>query len=415
MYVLKRTVLFKIWQFPLVSETFILAQIITAIKSGYEVKILVQDLFETEPGWQQDTFDSYNFKKKIIIDDPRIPDSRVLKLIKGMGLILLNLPDFRKMISFIKADKRGLLDNLYRFQFYKQFRKVDIIHVQYGTNVKPFDTFKKTGIFSSKLIVSFHGHDAFFPINGIVPNNGYYDDLFKHGNMIVANTPYLAAKLEELGFPKNKIKIIPVGVDTKFFQPNSSGRNGKKLKLISIGRLDKVKGHKHAIEVMDLLLSNDLNVSLTIIGEGAERKNLQELITLKKLHEDIFLVGKKDHFEIKNYFQEHDIYILPAVAVENNRQETQGLATLEAQACGIPAVVFNSGGVKYTVKDGTTGFVVREGDIVAMAEKIEELINNVTLWEEMSRAAIVYVEENFSQTKIDAVWCREYEQLTNNR
>jgi len=406
---LEKKLLFKIWKFPQLSETFILAQIITAIKCGYKVNILVEDLLDIEESKQQGLIEKYKILDKIIIENYQIPKNKLRRFLKACFLVCINLPYFIKLIKYLLNEKILSISVVYRFQFYKQFKDYDIIHVQYGTNVKPIDVLKKTGLISSKLVVSFHGHDAFFPINGIIPNNGYYENLFKYGDLIVANTPYLAGIIEELGCPKNKLETIPVGVDTTFFHPiKNENKPNTTLKLISVGRLDKVKGHIYLIEVIDLLYKKGYSILLTIVGEGIERENIENLIAEKKLEDIVTLKGKKNQQEVKYYLREHDIYILAAVPVENKRRETQGLATLEAQACGLPAVVFDSGGVKYTVSDGKTGFIVPEFDVDAMTLRIEELIDNVRLRQVMGREASIYIENHFSQKKINDIWCYTY-------
>ncbi len=410
---MKKSILFKSWKFPKLSETFILAQIIIAIKCGYKVNILVEDLLNIEESKQQELIEKYKILDKIIIENYQIPKNKLERLFKFCYLVCINLPYLIKLIKYLLNEKVLNISAVYRFQFYKQFKDYDIIHVQYGTNVKPVDVLKKTGLISSELVVSFHGHDAFFPINGTIPNNGYYDNLFNYGDLIVANTPYLARIIEELGCPKNKLKTIPVGVDTTFFHPlKNENKPSDTIKLISVGRLDKVKGHIYAIEVVALLISYGHNIHLSIVGEGAEREKLEGLIAKKEMKDIIYLTGKKNQLEVRSYLQEHDIYILAAVPVENNRRETQGLATLEAQACGLPAVVFDSGGVKYTVMDGKTGFVVPEFDVDAMTKRIEELIDNVKLRQEMGKEAVIYVENHFSQNKINDIWCKTYNKLS---
>ena len=71
----------------------------------------------------------------------------------------------------------------------------------------------------SKMIVSFHGHDLYFPINGIIHNNGYYENLFEYSDILIANTPYFKNLLMELRSTMEKIKTIPVAVDTNSFIP----------------------------------------------------------------------------------------------------------------------------------------------------------------------------------------------------
>ena len=410
-----KKLIFKIGQFPHLSETFILAQIITAIKCGYDVRLLIEELLDFEISKQLDLITKYEIDKKIIVEDYRIPKSKIIRLIKWFALLVFNFRNIKAITKFHKENSKFSLSWLYQWVFYNQFNEAAIFHVQYGTNSKPLDILKKTG-FKPSLIVTFHGHDAFFPINGFIPNNGYYNNLFEYGNLITANTPYLADKIIDLGCPKELLSIIPVGVDTDFFYPNKEIKTiHKTLKLITVGRLDKVKGHHFCVKVVHQLIKKGIDVTLTIIGEGAERNNLENLIATYQLEESVFIKGKKSPLEVRHALWEYDVYLLTAVALPDGRRETQGLATLEAQACGLPVIVFDSGGVKYTVEEGVSGFVCKEYDVEAVVTKIMELIENSTLLANMGNQAVTFVKEDYSQKEIDKRWEIIYNNLSNGK
>ena len=406
-----KKIIFKVPEFPHLSETFIVAQIVTALKLGFEVKILVRKVLKYDETINSALIKEYNLLDKIILEDYCIPKNKLLRFIKWMKLVVVNLKDLNFIIKFHKEFPKFSLTWLYQWYFYQKFCDVNIFHVQYGTNSKPLAILKKTG-FKPSLIVTFHGHDAFFPINGYIPNDGYYDNLFKHGDLITANTPYLADKIIELGCPKELLSIIPVGVDTEYFHPNKEIKTkNKTLKLITVGRLDKVKGHDYCIIALADLLKQGIDVTLTIIGEGEERESLESLIMNYHLEDRVFMKGKKSQFEVRQELWEHDIYLLTAVALKDGRRETQGLATLEAQASGLPVIAFDSGGVKYTINDKKTGMICAEYNVQEIVEKIKLLYSNPELRIEMGMNTIDFIEQHFSQNYIDRVWENEYSQL----
>lgn len=411
----QKKIVFKIPEFPHLSETFIVAQIVTAIKLGYEVVILVRKKIDFDIRLVSSLIVEYGLLNKIIIEDYKIPKIKLIRLLKWLFILIKNLKDFKFIFKYYKEQTKFSLTWLFEWDFYNEFKGVDIFHVQYGTNSNPLSTLKKTG-FKPALIVTFHGHDAFFPIGGYIHNNGYYENLFKYGNLITANTLYLAEKIRDLGCPSEILQIIPVGVDTNYFYPNSVKKESNKtLKLITVGRLDKVKGHLYCIEAVNQLINKGIDVTLTIIGEGEERNSLEKLIIKYHLEEKIFMQGKKSPIEVRQTLWEHDVYLLTAVALSDGRRETQGLATLEAQACGLPVIVFDSGGVKYTLEDGVSGFVCEEYDVEAVVAKIIKLIDNPSLLTKMSNQAITFVKENYSQKIIDGKWENIYRNLSNGK
>ncbi len=408
-----KKILFKIWKFPGVSETFILAQIATAINAGYEVKILVKDNPEAiNKSIHQDFINTYALKEKIIFEKLNIPKNKYKRTFIAFLLLVKNFWYARKIFRHFQSKNFRDLNNIFQFDYYKRFKDYDIIHVQFGTNAKPIDILKYIGLLKSKLIVSFHGHDLFFPINGIIKKEGYYDILFESADSLVANTPFLEDLLIYLGAPKEKVLTIPVGVDNMIFSPiHFKEKDTSDIRLISIGRLVKYKGHIFGIECVKKLVDRGYSICYTIVGDGKQRKVLEEKINDYDLKKYISLVGRKSQIEIRDLLREHHLFLMTSVNDPAYGVETQGLVTAEAQASGLPVVAFDSGGVKYTLKDKVTGFIVKEGDIKGMTDNIEKLINDPELRIKMGASAIKFINENYSQQHIDKVWVEEYAKL----
>lgn len=402
-----RRILFKMRQFPHLSETFILAQIVTALKADLEVRILVSEILNFEASTHLELLEKYNIRERLILENYNIPKNRFARFFNAGLIVFRQFRQFRQLIGFLKLKNKLSLTWIYQFHFYFQFKDYDFIHVQYGTNIHPVDILKREGVIKSRLIVSFHGHDAFFPINGFINNNGYYNHLFRGDNLIIANTAYLAKKLKELGCSETNLEIIPVGVDTDYFKVETGKDIGGPVKFINVGRLDKVKGQTYAIEFIKKMKERDLNVELTIIGDGAEKEHLINLIDKYELDNAVFLVGRKSQTEVRNYLKESDIYILTAVPLQDGRRETQGLATLEAASSGLPILAFDSGGVRYTVLNNETGYLCSEYDLECLLEKGTFLMDK-DLRVQMGRNGRKFVEQHFSQKKIDRIWQKIY-------
>lgn len=408
---MKKKILFKIQQFPHLSETFILSQIIIAIEQGYNVKILVKNVLDFEKSAHSELLKKYKISNKIILDDYKIPKNKTIRLFQAGVILSKNIDNWKKLRQFVTLKSGFSLTWIYEFYFYKKFKNIDIIHVQYGTNVHPVDILKKVGLIKGQLIVSFHGHDAFFPINGFIPNNGYYDNLFSGDNLIIANTPYLAGIIRGLGCPQKNLSTIPIPVDTKYFTPLKNIPNNEYLQLVTVGRLDPIKGHLIAVNFIDALRKKGINIRFTIVGEGQEYQNIKERIKDLSLENLVDMVGSKCQKEVRRILRKSDVYIFTGVPVAEGRRETQGLATLEAQACGLPILAFDSGGVKYTIKNEETGFLCLENDLECLVNKLR-LLTSSDLREEMGGKARVFVENNFSKKEIKKKWKAIYDDGT---
>lgn len=404
----EKTILFRMWRFPGYCETFLLSQMIIAIKCGYEVRILIEDLDEFEKGIHKKLVHDYELEKKIILENYNIPKSKLSQLTKALYFFLINSIKFKNFWKFLKYSKGSRIKGVYQFNFLKKLNNYDIIHVQYGTNVQPIDVLKELRILKSKLVVSFHGHDLYFPINGRIQNNGYYDRTFKYADLLVANTFFLTSLLSNLGAHEDKIKTLPVSVDTDFFFQKKDRNKKGPIKIITVGRLEIFKGQSFGIECVSSLIKAGYNIQYLLIGEGSQKKILQNLIKEKQLENYITLAGSKNQEEVRNFLQEHDIFLMTSITDPDYGVESQGLVTAEAQACGLPVIAFDSGGVKYTFENGKSGFLVPECDVKEMADKIEFLIKDEKLLHQMSETAVKYIQENFSRKKLNKIWCQVY-------
>ncbi len=195
------------------------------------------------------------------------------------------------------------------------------------------------------------------------------------------------------------------------FSPDTCKRFSSKIKLITVGRLDELKGQRYGIEVAKILKEKGYDFKYTLIGKGRNSAELQELISDYKLENHVYMEGEKSQTQVRDFLQSNDIFLMTSVLGKGNSREGQGLVSAEAQACGLPVVAFDSGGVKYTVQNRVTGFLVPERDVNAMTSAIEELVQNNILRKKMATKAREFISENFSYTGIAATWCEIYNDL----
>jgi glycosyltransferase involved in cell wall biosynthesis len=98
-------------------------------------------------------------------------------------------------------------------------------------------------------------------------------------------------------------------------------------------------------------------------------------------------VGKIPRHEMHRYYSACDLFVFPGI------RESLGLVFLEAQACGLPVVAFDTAGVPEAVKDGVTGLLVPAYAAKAFEEAIARLLKDSQLRRKMGRAAQSYVRQ----------------------
>lgn len=405
------TIIFKVPEFSHISETFILKQVIFAIELGYEVKILVRRLIPENQWAKSDKIAQHKLRDRIIVEDFRIPPNKFSRVLKWIQIFFFELKNIIPLINYHILKPKFSLTWLYEWNFYQKLNDVSLFHIQYGTNKYPLDQLIEVG-YQTKIICSFHGHDAEFPINGFIPNDNYYNLLFKNSNLIVVNTPFLQKKLIELECPSDKLYQIPVSVDTDFFTPARNPRENDLFQLVTVGRLHKSKGHIYMLEVLKELLKREKKYRLTIIGEGPMRGMLESIISDYNLEANANLLGAKSHNEILEVLHQSDLYLFTAIDSQYGEfnSESQGLSISEAMSCGLPVVCFDCGGVKYTFEDSKSGFLIPQKDIEQTVKKINYLYENRGILSEMGMRARIFTKLNYSDDLIRGKWKSLYEQ-----
>ena len=157
---------------------------------------------------------------------------------------------------------------------------------------------------------------------------------------------------------------------SKFTNPFSNVEKDT-IKIVTVGRLVKLKGYDLALEACSILNeTTNLKFKWYIVGEGLERKNIEKSIVDKNLQDKFILLGAKDN--PYPYIKNADIY------VQTSRFEGFGLAIAEARILNTPVVTTNFDAVYNQMINGKNGLVVDlNGE--AIANGISELIKNKEL------------------------------------
>lgn len=167
--------------------------------------------------------------------------------------------------------------------------------------------------------------------------------------------------------------VIPTGTNLEPFQR----ANGKALRkkngwqkdtvLISIGRLAPEKNWDTLLHAFARLLPEHPRLRLVLIGDGPGREDLEHLADELGVANRVTFVGALPFDEIPAYLKAADIFTFASVT------ETQGLATIEAMAAGLPVVAVDASGTRDIVKHGKQGFLV-DNDADALAKGIRRLV-----------------------------------------
>jgi D-inositol-3-phosphate glycosyltransferase len=167
------------------------------------------------------------------------------------------------------------------------------------------------------------------------------------------------------------------------------------------------KGVDNVIRSLSKLNSSLKNTRLLVVGGESDEPDetlTPEIGRLKKIAEEenvaahVTFTGRKRRDVLKYFYAAADVFITTPW------YEPFGITPLEAMACGTPVIGANVGGIKYSVEDGKTGFLVPPKNPEALAKKIEQLISDKQLMATMKTNAVNHVNRFFTWTNVaDAV------------
>jgi glycosyltransferase involved in cell wall biosynthesis len=190
----------------------------------------------------------------------------------------------------------------------------------------------------------------------------------------------------ELGAVPSRATVLHKGVDIDRFTVSEDRMAlraelgfGTKPMIMTVAGLIARKGVEDILAAL-ARLRHDLDFTFVIVGDGPQRANLAELSDRLGLGDRTVFTGRLDRQTIPRYFAACDVFVLASLV------EAAGNVVLEAMSAGRPVVCTDSGGPGEFVKDGQTGFVVPVGDTAAIAARVERLVRDTTLCEELGAA-----------------------------
>ena len=221
---------------------------------------------------------------------------------------------------------------------------------------------------------------------------------------------------------RSRIRVVPCGFDRNEFRPMDRGAARLELGLdpserilLQLGRLVPRKGVDNVIRAVGVLArDHTVRARLLVVG-GRDREpdagRMPELGRLASIAKDegvedlVTFVGRRDRTELVGYYNAADIF------VSTPWYEPFGITPLEAMACGTPVIGSNVGGIKFSVRDGETGYLVPPNDPAALAARIADLYRDPKVLSLFGRQAISRVNGLFTWERVVAGIAALYEDV----
>lgn len=230
------------------------------------------------------------------------------------------------------------------------------------------------------LVLTLHGfprgfdkltHRAYFNLIG--------KETLKRAKKIISVSRMVAHEFRVIGVPKEKIAIVPNGVDLEEYKQLPTGdlfrkrldiKENEKV-VLTVGRLEKIKGFQYLIKALPSIIKEVGSTKLVIAGPdfnyGATLKKLTEETNVQ---DHVIFYGPINGKEKFEAFSAANIVAVPSL------YEGFGMLLLEAMAAGKPLVATNTGAAPEIIQNGKNGILANLGNVEDLAGKIIKLLSD---------------------------------------
>ncbi|MDM8562472.1 glycosyltransferase family 4 protein, partial [Candidatus Marithioploca araucensis] len=207
-----------------------------------------------------------------------------------------------------------------------------------------------------------------------------------------------------LGANDDRLKVIPMGVNLKKqFVPPLSRR--EKKTLLFVGRLVKQKGISYLLAALPLIFKKHPQTTLTIIGSGADEEKFKQQVIKLELSQSVKFLGAIENHQLPAFYQSAKIVIFPSTGAEGF-----GLTVVEALGCECAVVATDLPAMQDILTDNETGLIVPQKNALALANKVNDLLDNPALLLHLGKQGRKYVLERYDWEMIT----KRYDMLMEN-
>jgi colanic acid/amylovoran biosynthesis glycosyltransferase len=230
-------------------------------------------------------------------------------------------------------------------------------------------------------------------LHGDLPVYGVdHQSKMRHATCITTDGPHLVTQIvEQVGVTPEKLMSNWMGVNTHVFTPGDRPPPDGRLRLLTVARLHRCKGHVHALQAVRTLLDAGVDVRYTLAGEGPHREQIIDDIRRLHLESRVDLLGTLGEQDVLAEMRRANVFVLPSVGVG----EAGPISVMEAMSTGLPVVASIIGATPVMIRDGQTGLLTPQGDADAIGRALRSLIDDSSSMVRLGLAARAYAVDHF--------------------
>lgn len=212
------------------------------------------------------------------------------------------------------------------------------------------------------LVTTMHGSDVRLAMRSLF-GRPLMKRVLGHSSAVTTVSSWLAEQARAIA-PDVELQVSPMPVATTLFTP---GGEREASRLLFVGRLNAQKG---IARLLDALAQMRVQARLDIIGDGPDAAMLQQRAASLGITDRVQWHGSLPQPRLVDHYRRVSALVVPSV------EEGFGLVAVEAQLCETPVVAYASGGLRESIEDDATGYLVPPGDAAALAARLDAVLTD---------------------------------------
>ncbi|HHI68842.1 MAG TPA: colanic acid biosynthesis glycosyltransferase WcaL [Planctomycetes bacterium] len=251
---------------------------------------------------------------------------------------------------------------------------VDHLHVHFAN---PAATAAMIGAASGRFTfsLSVHGPSVFFrTVESVLPRK------LEKAHFVRCISHFCRSQVMTFLQPSHweKLEIVRCGVNPEVFEPRKDP-GGETKEILCVARVVPVKGQHLLLRACRVLAEKGISFHLTLVGGGDDLESVRDEAARLGLAEKVTLTGPVGQGEIRRYFDAAHVFALPSFA------EGVPVVLMEAMSKEIPVIASRVNGIPELIEDGREGFLITPSHEEELADRLERLLADKALREEMGR------------------------------
>lgn len=257
-------------------------------------------------------------------------------------------------------------------------RPYDLVHAHWVVPNGPVAAGVASGV---PFAIGLHGSDVFLAEKRAVRPLVRWT--LGRASLLTGCSPELVARVRALGFPAERSRVIPYGVDVQGYSPDPARRAiwrerlgipAEAPLLLGVGRMATKKGFQHLVEILPRLLAERPEAHVVLAGGGDLLAGFERAAA--PFRERVHFPGAVYRDTLPDLYRAADIFVLPAVHDRKGNVDGLPNVILEAMASALPIVSTPVSGVPLAVVPGETGLLAREGDPETLLQALLALLGD---------------------------------------